>query len=72
MCIFTNCLAQGAVQEPSGREEERVQAECGQGAGGQGLPQGEGVFLRGHEGELYQIRVKANRWEAFVIKGQRD
>lgn len=71
MCIFTNCLAQGAMQEPSGREEERVQAGCGQGPGGQGLPPGGGLFLRGHEGELCQIRVKANWWEAFVIKGQR-
>lgn len=33
---------------------------------------GGGVFLRGHKGELCQVRVKANRWEAFVIKGQRD
>ena len=24
MCIFTNCLAQGAVQEQSGKEEERA------------------------------------------------
>lgn len=69
---FYHCLAQGAVQEQSGREEERAQAGCGQDPGGQGLPQKEGVFLRGHEGELCQIRVKANRREAFVIKGQRD
>lgn len=73
MCIFTDCLAQGAMQEQSGEEQGTAPGGGPAGRGWarsrrQGLPTGRGAFFRGCEGGLWQIRTKANLWGAFVIK----
>lgn len=42
MCIFTNCLAQGAMHEQSGREEESVPRQAmGRVQEAKGCPQDE-------------------------------
>ena len=73
MCIFTNCLARGAMQEQSGGEQGTAP---GGGPADRGwarsrrprLPTGGGAFFRWCEGGLWQIRTKVNSWGAFVIK----
>lgn len=54
-----------------GKTQLRVdghRARDGQGPGGQGLPPGGGAFFRGCEGDLCELRAKANSWGAFVLK----
>lgn len=74
MCIFTNCLAQGAMQEQSGKEKDTAprwrasRPGMGRVQEAEDCPLEERTSSGGHEGDLCQIRAKANSWEAFVIK----
>lgn len=70
MCGFTNCLAQGASQEPSGKEQEPAPnggqegRKVGWQAGRRTLL--EGCVCRGG-GHLCSFRTTATLQDAFVI-----
>lgn len=56
MCIFTNCLAQGALQEQSGKEEESVPRQgVGRVQEAEGCPLEEGSSSEG----MREICVKS-------------
>lgn len=62
MCIFTNCLAQGAIYEQSGKGEEQLPGgPAGRVQGAKGCPLEQGSFSEGMKESCVKPEPKLTR-----------